>query len=128
MLDYDLAKKSIYIIDDYIDIKTLLLKDIDINIKVIIYSDNVNNKLKKQEYEDFINEYPLNIIFIKTNNKYHDRYIIIDYEYKNKSIYHCGTSSKDAGKKISSITKIKDIKIYNYLINDIINNNELVLK
>lgn len=41
---YSMAKKSIYIIDDYINLKTLvLLKDIDSKIKVTIFSDNVNN-------------------------------------------------------------------------------------
>ena len=38
---YSLAKKSIYIIDDYIDVKTLqLLKVCKENIEIIIFSDN----------------------------------------------------------------------------------------
>ena len=126
---YGLAKKSIYIIDNYIDLKTLvLLKDINKKIKVTIFSDNINNKLHKIEYEDFINEYNLDISFKVLNNKYHDRYIIIDYGYKNEVIYHCGASSKDSGKRITTITKINDIKVYDILIEEMLNNNEFILK
>ena len=42
---YRLAKYSIYIIDDYIDVKTLqLLKCIKENINVIIFTDNKGKK------------------------------------------------------------------------------------
>ncbi len=52
---YSLAKNYIYIIDNYINLKTLvLLKDIDTKIKITIFSDNVNKQLHKIEYEDFL--------------------------------------------------------------------------
>lgn len=48
---YALAKKSIYIVDDYIGIKTLLLlKDVSKSVEIIIFSDNKQNHLTKQEY------------------------------------------------------------------------------
>ena len=77
---YSLAKESIYIIDDYISLKTLvLLKDIDKNVKITIFSDNVGKKLHAIEYNDFVNEYDyLNISFKSTNNKFYDKYINID--------------------------------------------------
>ena len=126
---YSLAKKKIYIIDDYISLKTLvLLKDISKNIKVIIFSDNVNNGLHKIEYEDFVKEYNLNITFRKTNNKYHDRYIIIDYNLENEHIFYSGSSSKDSGKKITSILETRDKTIFKNIINDILQNEELILK
>lgn len=40
--------------------------------------------------------------------RYHDRYIAIDYGTENEAFYLCGSSSKDAGNKISSITKIEE--------------------
>ena len=127
---YSLAKKSIYIIDDYIDLKTLvLLKDVKETVNIIIFSDNVNKKLHKLEYQDFIKEYPnLNIKFIKTNNIIHDRYIIIDYGKRTEKIYHCGGSSKDSGKKITSITELNDNKIYKSIIDNVLENEELILK
>ena len=126
---YSLAKKKIYIIDDYISLKTLvLLKNINKNIKVIIFSDNVNNGLHKIEYEDFIKEYNLNITFKKTNKQYHDRYIILDYNLNTEKIFHCGSSSKDSGKKVTSIIELNDRKILKELIINLLDNQELILK
>lgn len=63
--------------------------------------------------EDFRNDYPdVDIEFKITDGKYHDRYIAIDYNIKDESIYHCGTSSKDAGSKITTMSKIDDTIVY----------------
>ena len=126
---YHLATKKIYIIDDYINLKTLvLLKNINKNIKVIIFSDNVNNGLHKIEYQDFIKEYNLNILFKKTNKQIHDRYIIIDYKFKNEHIFHAGASSKDSGNKVTTLTEINDKTLFKELINKLLKNQELNLK
>ena len=127
---YSMAKKSIYIIDDYINLKTLvLLKVIDNKIKVTIFSDNVNNKLHKIEYEDFIKDYPhINITFKVTDNIIHDRYVVLDYGMKSEKIFHCDTSSKDSGSRITSINEINDKEVYKNIIDNLLNNNELVLK
>lgn len=124
---YKEATKTIYIIDNYVEIKTLvLLKNIDKNIKVIVFTDNISKKLHKLDLMDFYKEYPyLNISFKVTNKIFHDRYIILDYGTRKEKIYHCGASSKDSGKKITTINKIKDKKIYKDLIIDILNNKEL---
>lgn len=126
---YSLAKESIYIIDDYISLKTLvLLKDIDKKVKITIFSDNVSKKLHAIEYNDFVNEYDyLNISFKSTNNKFHDRYIIIDYGKRNEKIFHCGSSSKDSGKKITTIMEINNKKLYFEPIDDLFKNDELIL-
>ena len=126
---YSLAKNSIYIIDDYINLKTLvLLKEVSSDIKIIIFSDNVNNKLHKLEYNDFIKDYPnVNIKFITTKNKVHDRYIILDYKKRSEKIFHCGSSSKDSGSKITTITEINDTIIYDNIIKDLLNNEEMIL-
>ena len=126
---YNKAKKSIYIIDNYISLKTLvLLKNINKNIEVIIFTDNINNGLHKLEYEDFYKEYKIKIKFIKTNNKYHDRYIIIDYKMTSEIIYHSGPSSKDIGSRIGSINKISYKEIYHILIDSLFKNEYLILK
>ena len=126
---YKEATKTIFIIDNYVEIKTLiLLKNIDKNIKVIVFTDNISKKLHKLDLIDFYKEYPhLNISFKITNKIFHDRYIILDYGTRKEKIYHCGASSKDSGKKITTINKIKDKKIYKDLIIDILNNKELKL-
>lgn len=126
---YSFAKKSIYIIDNYISLKTLvLLKDINKDVKIIIFSDNIGNGLSNMEYLDFTREYHLNIKFIKTNDLYHDRYIIIDYQTNGEKIYHSGPSSKDVGKRIATIVTVSDNMIYHGLIDDLFNNKDLILK
>ena len=70
----------------------------------------------------------MNIDFIKTNNLIHDRYIIIDYKNKNEKIYHLGSSIKDTGNKITTITEISDINIYHNIIDKLLINNKLIIK
>ena len=124
-----MAKKSIYIIDNYISLKTLvLLKDINKNVEIIIFSDNIGNGLSKIEYLDFSREYQLNIKFIKTNDLYHDRYIIMDYQTNREKIYHSGPSSKDVGKRIATIVTVSDNRIYHSLIDELFKNKDLILK
>ena len=124
---YSLAKNSIYIIDNYISLKTLvLLKNINKNIKVIIFTDHVNKGLHRKELDDFKIEYPnIDIDFIKIGGIIHDRYIIIDYNTYNEKIYHCGTSSKDAGKRINTIIEINDRDSYHIIINKLLNGIKL---
>lgn len=51
---YSFAKNNIFIIDDYISIKTLHhLQGIDPKVKVTILSDNVRNQLHAEDYADF---------------------------------------------------------------------------
>lgn len=106
-----------------------MLKNAKSNVKITIFSDNIGNLLHKLEYEDFKKEYPnVDVSFKKTNNIYHDRYIIIDYKLKNECIYHCGASSKDAGNRITTITEIKDSKIYYPMIDLLLKSQKLILK
>jgi len=127
-LIYNLAKKTIYIIDDYIDIKTLkLLKCIKENIVVAIFSDNKGrNSLNKEFINDFTNDTNIKITFKHTNNEIHDRYIVLDYKLESEKIFHCGASSKDAGSKMNTIMEIKDIDLYHKKIDSILSNDELV--
>ena len=108
---YRRAKRKIFVIDDYIGTKTLqhLLHSKPV-VKLTIISDNkAHPPLRSVEYTDFQNENPgRNIDFITTAKKIHDRYIVLDYNTKDMRVYHCGASSKDAGKKITTITQIND--------------------
>lgn len=127
---YSQATKSIYIIDNYIGLKTLsLLKSVSENTAITIFTDNINNGLSNQEYKDFIKEYPdIKLTFKQTKGKYHDRYIVLDYKMPLEKIYHCGASSKDAGKRITTITLISDKETYHALIDDLLINPKLQLK
>ena len=127
---YSIAKKSVYIVDNYIGVKTLvLLKDVPSSVEVIIFSDNIGKGLHTLEYQDFCEEYPFRkITFQKSGREFHDRYIIIDWNNENQRIYHCGASSKDVGQRITSITEVVDQMIYTDLINNLLKNPALKLK
>lgn len=127
---YSHAKKTIHIIDNYIGLKTLvLLKSVAKNVKIIIFSDNINHSLHSAELADFQKEYPnVNITLKILGGTYHDRYIFIDSGTENEMIFHCGGSSKDGGKRVSSITKVEDVKLYRNIIGDLQYNPILLLK
>lgn len=128
---YKSARKSIYVVDNYIGLKTLeLLRAAKNSIQIIIFSDNVKNKdmLTKNILNDFRNDYPnINLKMKVANKKYHDRYIAIDYGTKEEAFYHCGSSSKDAGNKISSISKIEEVNHYMYhmMFHELLKNRDL---
>ena len=127
---YTLANKTIYIIDNYISLKTLILfKNAKQNVAVTIFSDNTNNGLHKDEYDDFCKEFPGLKIDVKEAGKiFHDRYIILDYGTPNEKIYHCGASSKDGGRKVTTITLTDDTSVYSSLIAQLLKNKPLILK
>lgn len=128
---YKSAKESIYVIDNYIGLKTLeLLRAAKDNVEVIIFSDNVRNKdmLTKNILNDFRRDYPnINLKMKIAGKRYHDRYIAIDYGTENEAFYLCGASSKDAGNKISSITKIEESSkdMYHTMFAGMLNNKNL---
>ena len=103
------AKKEIIIIDNYAGKKLFdIIKNI--NVKVKIYTENIDN-ISKEKYEKQYN----NLKIINTSI-FHDRFIIID----NKVLYHSGASFKDLGKKCFAITKIEDNSILKELLNKIL--------
>ena len=126
---YSSAKKTIYIVDNYIGLKTLaLLKSVKSNVQVTIFSDNVGKGLHQTEFSDFQKEYQNVHVDLKTTNGiYHDRYIFVDYGTKTEKIYHCGGSSKDGGTRTMSISQVEDTKVYQMIALDLLKNPSLVL-
>lgn len=126
---YAKAKETIFVIDNYIDLKTLvLLKSARKNVKITIFTDNKGKGLHQKEFDDFSKEYPNIALTLKTaNGIFHDRYIILDFGTNNETIYHCGASSKDAGKKVSSVMTIADNEAYKPLIENLLKNQKVAL-
>ena len=116
---YGMAKKSITIIDDYIGVKTLdLLRQFAKGVSVTIYSDNRSfESLTKQMQKDFLAVRPdVKLAINKTKDKFHDRYIFLDYGLKSEKLFHCGASSKDAGNKITTIMQIEYTQAYHCIM------------
>ena len=126
---YSAAKKTIFIVDNYIGLKTLvLLKSVNPSVQVTIFSDNINKGLHKKEFADFCKEYPNVKVTLKTTNGiYHDRYIMIDYGTSDQKIYHCGGSSKDGGVRTMSISQVEDVSLYIKIVTDLQKNPALAL-
>lgn len=127
---YQKAEKSIIVVDDYLGIRTLHhLACAKMDIDITIISDNKGyNPLRLSEYDDFITEYPRRKInFIQSDNLVHDRFIVLDYGLNSMKIYLCGASSKDAGKRITVITELKAVNVYQDTIKRLLDNLPLVL-
>ena len=126
---YKFAKKSIFVIDNYIGLKTLvLLKEVAQSVRITVFSDNIGRGLHQSDYNDFHNQYPsINVDFRKTCGIYHDRYIVIDYGTKTEKIFHCGASSKDAGNKVTTITEVADRQVYHPIVDALRQNPVLSL-
>lgn len=104
------AKKSILLIDNYVDIVTLnILKNRNNGVNIKIFTKNISN-INNIDLNKFNLQY--NDLTLIENNKFHDRFLIID----NMFIYHIGASLKDAGKKCFAINKINDEKILNAIL------------
>ena len=92
------AKKSIVLIDNYVDESVLVLFSKCKDVEIIVYTKNLNKKLEL-DVNKFNSQYS-NLI-IRKFNKSHDRFMIID----NKEVYHFGASLKDLGKKWFAFSK-----------------------
>ena len=127
---YRQAKASIYVVDNYIGLRTLVhLKNSPIGVNIIVFSDNVgNNKLHNIEYTDFRKEYPtVKLSMKKTGGIFHDRFIVLDYGTADERVFLCGASSKDAGARITSIVEDYGTAKYNSVIAGLLKNSPLVL-
>lgn len=115
---YQQAKKSIYVVDDYMNAKSLQHLSQKANgVEVVLFTENGKGRkgfLTKSLVTDFQNEYPS--LRIKPNPDCHDRLIVLDYGEETELVYHCGASSKDAGKKLCAINQITETEIIHPVI------------
>lgn len=90
------AKKSIILIDNYVDESTLALFTKNQKVEVTIYTRT--SKQLSLDVKRYISQYKP--IIIKDFIKSHDRFIIID-----DTVYHFGASLKDLGRKWFAFSK-----------------------
>jgi hypothetical protein len=103
------AKKSIFLIDNYIDESTLThLSKKTKAVKVLLLTKTISKQLTldvKKANEQYGN------FELKNFTKSHDRFLIID----EKDVYHIGASLKDLGKKWFAFSKMEKHFIENIL-------------
>ena len=95
------AKKSITLIDNYIDENTLLHLSSNKDLNINIITKSLTKELKLI-IEKFNKQYKNLKVF--EYSKSHDRFLIID----EKIIYHIGASFKDLGNKWFAFSKLED--------------------
>lgn len=94
-----MAKKRVIIIDGYIDAATFEMLDVRAKgVTADIYSDGEHKNLRDIHNADK-GKQPVNTH--KWSKSSHDRWVIID-----ETLYHCGHSVKDLGKKLSAIMRM----------------------
>jgi hypothetical protein len=103
------AKKSIILIDNYVDETTLLqLSKRHKKVQCAIYTERITDQLKL-DLEKHNAQYPRIEIRILKNS--HDRFLILD----EKDLYHLGASLKDLGKRWFAFSQM------NGLVNEVLN-------
>ena len=113
---YSMAKKSVLIVDDYLNVKTLdLLRSVAKGVSIKIFSEQHGRTcLTESMRADFKAARPdVELGDVRaTGNIFHDRYIYLDFGTANEKLFHCGASSKDAGNKITTIMQLENIAGY----------------
>lgn len=95
------AKKSIVLIDNYVDETVLVhLSKRSSNVKITIFTKYISKQLML-DVKKFNKQYPS--IKIKEFSDSHDRFLIID----NTTVYHFGASLKDLGKKWFAFSRME---------------------
>ena len=94
------AKKSIILIDNYIDETTLLqLSKRNENVHCTIYTEKITAQLKLDLEKHNAQYSPIEIRILKN---VHDRFLILD----EKELYHIGASLKDLGKRWFAFSRL----------------------
>ncbi len=94
------AKKSILLVDNYVDESVLLmLSKRNAGVKADIYTQAIGHQLQL-DLQKYNSQYPP--IEVHVCKKCHDRFLIID----GAEVWHIGASLKDLGKKMFAFSKL----------------------
>ncbi len=120
---YGMAQESIFVFDDFVGVKTLdLWRGVAQNVKITIFSDQRSGcALTPAMIADFKAVRPdVDIERRSTGGIFHDRYIVLDYGIDREKMFHCGASSKDAGKRVTTIDLVEYPEVYHELIEEML--------
>lgn len=100
------AKKSIFLIDGWVDVITLeVLAKKAVGVTVEIVTSRNGNKLSGSDIDNFNTQY--GNLTIRESANFHDRFLIID----DSVLYLIGASLKDLGRKCFAFTKLDESEI-----------------
>ena len=102
------AKKSILLIDSWVDVVTLeLMAKKKKGVTVVIVASPRGNKISLGDIAMFNRQY--GGLSVRTSKNFHDRFLIID----DRALYLIGASLKDLGWKCFAFTKLDTSEISN---------------
>lgn len=100
------AKRSLILIDNYVDITTLeMLAKKGKGVSLEIVTSKRGNELAASDIKKFNEQY--GDLVIRESAKFHDRFLIID----DKELFLIGASIKDLGRKCFAFTKLDSKEI-----------------
>ena len=100
------ARKSILLIDNYVDITSLeMLAKKGKGVSLRIVTSKRGNELAESDIDKFNEQY--GDLVVSFSSKFHDRFLIID----DKELFLIGASIKDLGKKCFAFTKLNSGEI-----------------
>lgn len=100
------AKRSLILIDNYVDITTLeMLAKKGKGVSLEIVTSKRGNELAASDIKKFNEQY--GSLVIRESAKFHDRFLIID----DKELFLIGASIKDLGRKCFAFTKLDSREI-----------------
>lgn len=100
------AKRSILLIDNYVDITTLeMLAKKGKGVSLEIVTSKRGNELAASDIKKFNEQY--GDLVVRESAKFHDRFLIID----DKELFLIGASIKDLGRKCFAFTKLDSREI-----------------
>ena len=100
------AKRSILLIDNYVDITSLeMLAKKGKGVSLRIVTSKRGNELAASDIDKFNEQY--GDLVVSFSSKFHDRFLIID----DKELFLIGASIKDLGKKCFAFTKLNSGEI-----------------
>ncbi len=92
------AKRSIVLIDNYIDASILTLFSKNPHITCTLYTSSISKQLEL-DIQKYTKQY--GNLSVKTTKNFHDRFLICD-----ETVYHFGASLKDLGHKVFAVNKM----------------------
>ena len=107
------AKKTIILIDNYVDESVLvLLSKRQSKVSAHIYTKRISTQLQLDLKKHNAQYDPINI---SASDSFHDRFLVID-----NTVYHIGASIKDLGKKLFAFSKmeIKHTELFSIFFGD----------
>ena len=92
------SKRSIVLIDNYIDASILTLFSKNPHITCTLYTSSISKQLEL-DIQKYTKQY--GNLSVKTTKNFHDRFLICD-----ETVYHFGASLKDLGHKVFAVNKM----------------------